>query len=337
MTGRTARTETEPKLTALEQNPFGCEIMRTALLLVGFNRLDYFDQTLTSLEANKKAHDFDLHVYIDGGPNALQDDIEERVKQTTFERVTVVRRSENWGIGRHLIDARRHLFDTLHYDCVMLFEDDMILASHYVETLSNMLSWSAEYNDIGTVMAYNINPDPMDQQANQLSEIVATNRHFWGYGMTRKVWNDIKPILYEFEERYLRGVAYAHRSHRFIRWFFMRKWMKKPRRARTGLPLIPSPLLTPPFDQKPRRCPTSQDAITALALWHHGYARITTRVSRARYVGETGFSFSPEVFEKMGFNDQNTPDFASIGSAPTVFRLAQEDLDGRLLKPPKYE
>jgi hypothetical protein len=311
--------------------------MRTALLLIGFNRLDLFDQTLSSLEANDAAHNHDLHVYLDGGPNALQNELVARIEESSFKNITVVKRQENWGIGRHLIDARRRLFDELDYDRVMLFEDDMVLATHYVETLSNMLDWASEYTDVGTVMAFNINPDPMDAQSNQLSDVIATNRHFWGYGMTKDVWNDIKSILYEFEDRFLKDVPYGKRAHRSIRRKFIRRIMKQNRMNRSGKALVPDHLLTPPFSQRPGRCPTSQDAITALALWHQGYARITTRVSRALYVGKSGFSFSPEVFENMGFNEQNVPDFISLSSAPVMFRLVHKGLDGRPLKPTPYE
>ena len=311
--------------------------MRTALLLVGFNRTDYFDETLTSLEANEAAHECDLHVYVDGGPNARQEAIRQRIEQTSFERVTVVCREENWGIGRHLIDARRRLFDEQHYDRVLLFEDDMVLAPSYVKTVLAMLDWGSSFSDVGTVMAYNINTDAHEQQRQQLSDVVATNRHFWGYGMTRSVWNDIKPILYEFESRFLQGVSYGDRAHRRIRWRFIRPIMKKPRTVRQGEALVPPSLLTPPFSTWPGKCPTSQDAITALALWHAGYARLTTRVSRAHYIGKSGFSFSPEVYEKMGFNAQNTIEFEDISTTPDAFTLVQTDTEGRSMKPTKYE
>ena len=311
--------------------------MRTALLLVGFNRVDLFGQTLSSLEANKAAHAHDVHVYIDGGPDAQQDKIAARVESSTFANITVVRRESHWGMGRHLIDARRQLFDEHGYDRVMLFEDDMILASHYVETLSNMLDWASEFKDVGTVMAHNINPDPMNAQANQLSDIVATNRRFWGCGMTRSVWDDIKPILYDYEDRYLKGVPYGKRAHRAIRRKTIRKMMKRSRADRAGTALIPEELLTPPFAKRPGKCATGHDAITALALWHRGYARITTRVSRARYRGETGTTFTPEMFKNMGYKEQNVPDFSSLSAAPTVFRLADQGLNGHPLKPTPFE
>jgi len=311
--------------------------MRTALLLIGFNRVDYFDETLTSLEANPEAHDCDLHVYLDGGPKANQEALHKRIDSSSFENITVVARDENWGIGRHLIDARRRLFDQQNYDRVLLFEDDMVLAPSYVATLLNIMDWSMDYNDIGTVMAYNINHDAPEVQASQTNEVIATNRHFWGYGMAKSVWDDIKSVVYEFEQRYLTDVAYADRSHRSIRWRFIRSVAKKGRIERPGNSLVPESILTAPFSTFPYKCPTSQDAITALALWRHGYARLTTRVSRAKYVGQEGFSFSPEMFEKMGFGEQNTLELSELNTAPEAFTLALEAVNGTPLKPKRYE
>jgi hypothetical protein len=81
---------------------------------------------------------------------------------------------------------------------------------------------------------------------------------------------------------------------------------------------------------------TSQDAITALALWHHGYSRITTRVSRAEYVGIEGYSFSPEVYESQGFNNQNLLDFSSFDFSDD-FKFADKDENGNSLMPRRYE
>jgi GT2 family glycosyltransferase len=177
--------------------------MKTAILLLGFNRVDYFQQTLSALEANKAAYDCDLHVYLDGGGEARQSDLVELVKNSPFSNPTFVLRDENWGIGRHLIDARRTLFDDLSYDRIILLEDDMLLAPSYIQTVLDLLDWSQDFCDIGTVMAYNINHDSAELQTQQMQHVVATNRHFWGYAMTREVWDIIKHIIYDFEKKYL--------------------------------------------------------------------------------------------------------------------------------------
>tara|TARA_X000001036_G_C20586062_1_gene768758 strand:- start:912 stop:1199 length:288 start_codon:yes stop_codon:yes gene_type:complete len=95
--------------------------------------------------------------------------------------------------------------------------------------------------------------------------------------------------------------------------------------------------MTPPFSKLPFRVATSQDAITALALWHHGYSRITTRVSRAEYVGVEGYSFSQEVFEDQGFDKQNLIDFDSLNQEIDNYELIKSDQDGKTLKPRSYE
>lgn len=311
--------------------------MNTAILLLGFNRVDYFGQTLAALQANEAAHECDLHVYIDGGEKARQEEIVALVKASTFENVNYVLRERNWGIGRHHIDARRTLFDELNYERVILLEDDMILAPSYIQTVLELSQWSQQFCDVGTVMAYNINGDSLEQQQSQQDHVIATNRHFWGYVLTKDVWQIIKPIVYDFESKYLMNTSYAKRSHFRIRWMFMRSWMSKKRQTRSGKRMVPDECLSAPFPKIPRKSPTSQDAITALALWHHGFTRITTRVSRAQYIGVEGFSFSPEVYAKMGFEDQNTPDLSTLTQAPTSFQFTAKDQQGNTIKPRPYE
>lgn len=309
--------------------------MKSAILLLGFNRTDYFQQVLSSLENNVDAFNHDLHVYLDGGPKSKQEEIVDLVKSSKFENVTYVMRDSNWGIGRHLIDARRTLFDQLGYDRILLLEDDMVLAPTYVETVFAISDWSSKYDDIGTVMAYNINHDSEDLQIQQMNQVIATNRHFWGYVITKKVWDEIKHIIYEFEQNYLLKYTYTNRPHRRIRWFFMRKWLSKGRAKKQNC-LVSSDLVVAPFPKLPFRVATSQDAITALALWHHGYSRITTRVSRAEYVGIEGYSFSPEVYESQGFNNQNLLDFSSFDSTED-FKFISKDENGESLMPRRYE
>ena len=310
--------------------------MKTAILLLGFNRVDYFQQTLSSLEANKAAHECDLHVFIDGGIKARQQELVELVKSSSFSNPNFVLREENWGIGRHLIDARRTLFDKLGYDRILLLEDDMVLAPNYVKTVFDISDWASNYDDIGTVMAYNINHDQPETQSTQINHVISTNRHFWGYVITKKVWDDIKHIVYEFESKYLLKYTYTNRPHRRIRWLFMRKWISKKRQQKVN-PMIPPQCVTPPFSKLPFRVATSQDAITALALWHHGYSRITTRVSRAEYVGIEGYSFSQEVFESQGFDKQNLLDFSSLDEHIGDYEFIKSDQQGNSLKPRSYE
>ena len=73
--------------------------MRSAILLLGFNRIDYFTKVLSSLEKNQAAYDHDLHVYVDGAPDARQAEIKDLIANSKFPEATIVCRATNWGIG----------------------------------------------------------------------------------------------------------------------------------------------------------------------------------------------------------------------------------------------
>ena len=191
--------------------------LKSAILLLGFNRIDYFTKVLTSLEQNEAAYEHDLFVYIDGGPNARQEAIKELMANSKFPDAEIVCRVNNWGIGRHLIDARRRLFDELGYDRILLLEDDLVLGENYVETVFKISDWASDYDDIGTITAYNINSAPIDEQAEQENQLIATNRHFWAYVITKRVWDEIKHIIYAYEARFLTKSTYTNRAHRRIR------------------------------------------------------------------------------------------------------------------------
>jgi len=115
----------------------------------------------------------------------------------------------------------------------------------------------------------------------------------------------------------------------------MRKWLSRGRQKKQNC-LVSSDCVVAPFPKFPFNVATSQDAITALALWHHGYSRITTRVSRAEYVGVEGYSFSPEVYESQGFDNQNLIDFSSFGDVDN-YEFINKGKDGESLMPRRYE
>ena len=314
--------------------------MRTAILLIGFKRVHYFQQTLESLEKCPESQTLDFHFYLDGGREANQEALIEMIETSSIKSKHIVCRDSNYGIGRHLIGARREIFDGLGYDRLILFEDDMILSPTYITTVLKLSDWAHQYDNVGTVMGYNLNKHDEETQKEDLDKVIATNRHFWGYCLTRKVWDNIKHVVYAYEEEYLDGVPYKKRNHKRIRKKFMPFWMNQPKRKYEGDLLdIPEEAIVPPFaDQKQgKNTPTSQDAMTALGLWNGGYARLTTLVPRARYIGIQGLSFTPKVYRKQGFDTQQTFEFVDEDNALEEFTLHVKDEDGNWIRPTMYE
>lgn len=305
--------------------------MRTAVATFGFGRPDHFQRMLRSLGTCPEVTEGSVDVvhFLDGGSGAQQDALTSVIEQSGVPYSHIVARSENYGVGRQLISARREILDERGYDRMVLVEDDVELNSTYLTALLRLSDWAEEFNDVGTVQVWNVETGTQEQLEPYLDEVELTNRHFVTYCLTKRVWDQIKATLYEYEQRYLLGRAYGRRPHYRIRWF-MRKQLSTGRVEPVGPRLSPpSEAIHNPFPSVPwRSAPTSQDAITSLSLYLAGLHRLTTRVSHAHYFGETGVHCTPEVYALMGFNEQGWWRWAS---APETFAMRYQDQDGRWL------
>jgi GT2 family glycosyltransferase len=80
----------------------------TAIAIVAYNRPDYFQQMINALDANDIPDSWRIHAYLDGGPNASQDENERIIRNARLgDRITIIKRASNYGTGRNIIGARR--------------------------------------------------------------------------------------------------------------------------------------------------------------------------------------------------------------------------------------
>lgn len=308
--------------------------MRTAVATFGYDRPGFFRRMLRSLGACPEVHtgEVDLHHYLDGGRRAEQRALIAEIEASGVPFASVVARSEQLGIGRQLIGARREIFEERGYDRLILVEDDVELGPTYLTALLRLSDWAERFDDVGAVQAWNVQPGSREDLAGSLANVVLTHRHFVTYCITRRAWERIAPILYEYERRYLLGRRYHRRPHWRIR-LFMRRLLAQPRPAPAGRLLgAPPEAVGTPFPRLDyRRSPTSQDAITSLALHQAGLVRLALEVPRAYYFGETGVHCTPELYAEMGFHRQGhhvwTPQ-----EEPRHFRMKYRDEEGRWLR-----
>ena len=85
-------------------------MIQAPILLFVYNRPIHTQQTVISLLRNELAAESPLYIYSDAAKtNADQNAVEETrnfVRQITgFASVTVIERSENWGLARNIIDG----------------------------------------------------------------------------------------------------------------------------------------------------------------------------------------------------------------------------------------
>lgn len=305
--------------------------MRTAVATFGFGRPDHFGRMLNSLGScpEVQTRSVDVYHFLDGGPGSEQAALCKVIEDSKVPFTEIVARPSNLGVGRQLISARREIFDERGYDRMVLIEDDIELSPTYLTTLLSLSDWAETFGDVGTVQVWNVESGTQEQLQPHLGQVELTNRHFVTYCITKRVWNSIKDMLYAYEARYLLNCRYSHRPHYRIRWF-MRRLLKKGRTSPEGDLLNPPvEAVSNPFPSvRWRSTPTSQDAITSLALYLAGLHRLTTRVSHAHYYGVEGVHCTPELYDVMGFNNQG---WWQWSDAPSSFTMRYQDDDGRWL------
>ena len=294
--------------------------MKTALFTASYNRPELMEQLLLGLEENRDSlNDLDIFHFIDGGPNSKQDEIIGLINSSTIPVHSIILREVNYGVGLNIIGARRMLFDELGYARIILIEEDLIPGPNFIKTTISLANWARQFNDVGLVQVWNLPKRPVDES--DLDAIEATNEHFYTYSMDVEVWSEIKETIYAYERDYLVGVDYARKDWRGIRKKFMKPRYSPQRVIRDGNCLFAKDfLIVNPFGRRLKRTvPTSQDAITALALWEKGYVRIATIVPRCNMRGIDGVHSNAKVFEKLGLNNQAR--YIWEQEVPEVFRL----------------
>lgn len=307
--------------------------MRTAVATFGFGRPEYFNRMFNSLIKCPEISNGTLDVFhfLDGGQGSEQPRLREIIESSDASYHTIITRSENFGVGRQLITARREIFDQYGYDRLIMVENDIELNPTYLTTLLNLSDWSQQFSDVGPVQVWNVEPGNEADLRPYLAQVELTNRHLVTYCITREVWDLIKPTLYEYESKYLLNKPYAKRPHYRIR-AFMKSKLKQLPMIPAGTKLSPpQEAISHPFPRISwRSTPTSQDAITALALHQAGLFRLTTRVAHAFYFGEQGVHCTPEVYSVMGFDTQGYWQWRTE-DIPESFKLRYKDENGRWL------
>lgn len=275
------------------------ENKNTAVLVAGYNRPEYLSRVVKSLEENPESQLLPFYFFLDGGSQSKQKENMRIIQQSKIRHKEIVDRNSNYGCGRNLIDARRMLFDWCEYEKIIFFEDDVIVSPEYICLVLNLDEYAhKKYDNVGFVTAYNMAPLSLPEKLKCLNQ-VTVGVICIGYCMRKRVWDDIKSILYTYENSFLKNINYNQRNSPEIR-----KWLKETYDKSKSLffkkPLKSEEDLIKHFIHE--RSPSSQDGITIFALLLRGYAPLVTKVNRAVNIGKHGIHFTPQLWEKLGFN-----------------------------------
>lgn len=264
------------KMTMIPLNP---------VVIISFNRPDYFRRVLDSLAAQVDAAIFEREIFLfqdgaynrhSGSTRCSQETIDQIVDdfRRVFPRGTVMAAQENLGIALNFARAENFVFSEKEFESAIFLEDDLILGKYYLKTLDKLLDYAMHTPRIGYVAAYGNHRAALAEQIANKSKLTLMGQN-WGFGLTRRQWLAQKP----FVDQYLNIVKdsdYYSRDHDKIIDLF-HSW---------GLG-VPG---------------TSQDIAKSHACILTNSAKINTFTSFGKYIGASGFHFNKEMFSRMGFD-----------------------------------
>jgi hypothetical protein len=277
----------------------------TAVLVVAFNRPHYLEQSIESIEKNKESNTLPFFFFLDGGNGAMQEENIKIIQNSSIANKYIIVREINYGIPKNHIDAKRFLFDFCGFEKIVVFEEDVIISSNYFETLLKLDDFlHSKYINIGTVQLWVECLLSPQEKRNKLA-LLQEARPIWSlvtYCMHKKVWDDIAPILYEYEQKFIDPVlgddCYAMARSKPTRGPFFEKiveWahlqlhqnrrkncLLNFKRRGTVLPSSLTEIANPALVG-------NQDMTTCFAMWIKGYTRVQTVVNRVIHIGQEGF------------------------------------------------
>ena len=276
-----------------------------AVAFVAYNNLEYTCRTLASLEANPEAERWLFYFYVDGDPAAdpAVAAVLSRIEASSIRRKVVRVSGSRLGPNRNLLRAWRETFAD-GSPWVLLFEHDMVVAPSYLRLIRNLAAWARRRPErIGYVQAYSPCRLAREEKAARLGEVGRSFHHVWGVGLRRAAWEEIRPILDEYERTYLMDGPMGHLPHGDRIWDFYRG-------LRAGSRERPDEA----FGGEPPHWAVSYDGVFHLALNCRGWVNYATIVNRGLPIGETGAHFNPEEFRAFGFDRMTLDQFPEDAS-----------------------
>lgn len=179
------------------------------ILLFVYNRPEHVRQCITSLQANELAAQSPLFIYSD---SAKTPESREGVEQTRrfirdidgFASVTIIKREQNWGLARSIIDGVT--IQVNRFGRVIVMEDDLIAAPYFLQFMNDALETYKDEPRVGHIQGCDFTQD-----TSLPDTFLIKWTGSWGWGTWDRAWKLFNPngkeLLQQLEERNL--------THRF--------------------------------------------------------------------------------------------------------------------------
>ncbi|BBL68636.1 glycosyltransferase [Methanoculleus chikugoensis] len=163
------------------------------ITLFVYNRPLHTRQTVEALQKNELASESEIFIYSDAPKTerAVEDvaRVREYIKTIDgFKKVTIIERSENWGLADSIIDGVTKIVND--YGRVIVLEDDLVTSPYFLRFMNEGLEFYHCNPEIMSISGYTLPPVCMSFPENFPDDIYLNYRNSsWGWATWADRWN----------------------------------------------------------------------------------------------------------------------------------------------------
>ena len=189
------------------------------ILLFVYNRPEHTRRCIESLLKNSLASESNLFIYADGAKDSTQQEAVNEVRNYIrsiqgFKQITLMERSENWGLARNIINGVTTQVN--RYGKVIVLEDDLVVAPYFLQFMNEALEVYKDEPKVGHIQACDFTQDTTLPDTFLIKWTGS-----WGWATWDRAWKHFNPngneLLQELEERKLTRIFDFNGKYGFTR------------------------------------------------------------------------------------------------------------------------
>lgn len=253
------------------------------IALIAFNRPEYFEKLIDSLEKQTHLACTDFHLFSDGQVNKFSgrkitkqakiNKVRELFWESSLPNKSSTEREQNVGNGINQFEAVEYMAD--NYKHFLVLEDDIKLSPHYLRLARIGINTIIKDESIFSFNLGFLRHCNEKELHDNLNKIIHKGTHWFGEVWSSDNWQKVRRDYLTYFQ-FIQSVEYAQRPSKLITRFFRSQGFNIPQ--------------------------TSQDAGKDYALFKNNLQRATTVVNRGFYLGRRGLHFRPDIYERYGFD-----------------------------------
>lgn len=180
--------------------------MRAPIVLFVYNRPMHTSLVVEALLKNSLASESDLFIFSDAPKNETVKKEVENVrlylaKITGFKSVTILERTENWGLANNIIDGVTSVVK--QYGRVIVLEDDLVVSPYFLKYMNEALDFYEKEEQVVSIHGYVY---PVKRPLPETFFIKGAD--CWGWATWKRGWDlfcpDGKYLLEEIDKQHLK-------------------------------------------------------------------------------------------------------------------------------------